>query len=151
MLDSLRRSESGFTLIELVGAIMLVGAVGLGAGQAARLNVAFLPAVQKSTPAQCTAILEIFDDAGNALARTSALLAPNQSRALVFQPDPTAVEIHAVVTVPSCPNDADVCSASDRAVQNECRRQGRKFLGSLEIFDPASGKTQVVLPAVQRG
>jgi prepilin-type N-terminal cleavage/methylation domain-containing protein len=151
MLNFPRRSECGFTLIELVGAIMVIGVLGLGAGQAARLNVVFLPAVQKSVPAQCTATLKIFDDAGNPLAQATALLLPNQSSSLVFQPDPTAVEIHAVVAIPTCPNNADTCSASDRALQNECRRQGRKFIGTLEIFDPASGKTQVVLPAVQMG
>ena len=151
MSSAFQRSESGFTLIELAGAIALVGVLGLATGQSARLNVVFLPAVQKSVPAQCTTDLKIFDAAGNTVAHSAATLVPNQSSSLVFQPDPTAVEIHAAITVPACPNDATICSASELATQTACRKMGRQFLGTMEIVDPSSGQTLVVLPAVQRG
>jgi hypothetical protein len=63
--------------------------------------------------------------------------------------DPTAVEMHAAVGVPTCPDNGTTCSTDEQRMQTQCSRLKGSFFGSLEVVDVASGKTVVALPAVQ--
>jgi hypothetical protein len=116
--------------------------LGLSTGQLARFNLLFVPAVQFGTaPSQCTADLKIFDNAGNALASSTVTLLPNQSQTLTYQTggtavgataapglnvDPTAVELHAVATVPDCPGHTESCPTSVRLMQH-AYANGQRF------------------------
>jgi Tfp pilus assembly protein PilE len=141
-------AEAGFTLIELGPIVAIIAVLSLVAGQTARLNVVFLPAVQKA-PAQCTVNLEMFNQDGTKVASSTATLLPNQSASLTLPSDPTAVEMHAAVGVPACPDNSTTCSTDEQRMQAQCSRLKGSFLGSLEVVDVASGKTVVALPAVQ--
>jgi Tfp pilus assembly protein PilE len=141
-------SESGFTLIELGPIVAIIAVLSLVAGQIARLNVVFLPAVQKA-PAQCTVNLEMFKQDGTKVTSSTETLLPNQSATLTMPTDPTAVEIHAAVGVPECPDNSTTCSTDQQRMQSQCARLKAGFFGSLEIVDVASGKTLAALPAVQ--
>jgi Tfp pilus assembly protein PilE len=141
-------AEAGFTLIELGPIVAIIAVLSLVAGQTARLNVVFLPAVQKA-PAQCTVNLEMFNQEGTKVASSTATLLPNQSASLTLPSDPTAVEMHAAVGVPACPDNSTTCSTDEQRMQAQCSRLKGSFLGSLEVVDVASGKTVVALPAVQ--
>ena len=150
--------QAGFTLIELTVAIAIVAVLGMAFDQTASLNVVFVPAVQSqpgvSVPAvqQCALNLAILDRAGNVLASSTEILSSNQSRSLIYPPvgkDPTAVELHAVVAVPTCPDNSTSCSEAAERAQKACRGLSANIASSLEIIDNASGKTVVALPAVQ--
>lgn len=146
-------SQRGFTLIEFGAAIAITGVLGLSVTQIARFNVLFLPAVQfGAAPSQCTADLKIFDASGNTLASSTVTLLPNQSQTLSFQNapsangDPTAVELHALATVPDCPDNSESCSPSVRAQQQACANNPRDFNGTLELADGTTGLTLITLP-----
>lgn len=147
----------GFTLIDLGVAIAIIAVLGLAANQTASLNVVFLPAVQNQADVElpavqrCTVSLGIFDRDGNTLASSTETLSANQSRSLIYPPsgDPTAVELHALVGVPTCPDNAASCSQAQKQAQQHCRNQSSNFAASLEIIDNVTGKTVVALPAVQ--
>jgi len=141
-------AEAGFTLIELGPIVAIIAVLSLVAGQTARLNVVFLPAVQKA-PAQCTVNLEMFNQDGTKVASSTATLLPNQSASLTLPSDPTAVEMHAAVGVPACPDNSTTCATDEQRMQAQCSRLKGSFLGSMEVVDVASGKTVVALPAVQ--
>ena len=158
-------SQRGFTLIEFGAAIAIVGVLGVSVNQIARFNVLFLPAVQLgAAPSQCTADLKIFDSMGNTLASSTATLLPNRSQSLNFQnipgatttssdasanTDPTAVELHALATVPDCPDNSQSCSPTVRAQQQACANNPRNFSATLELADGTTGLTLITLPAVQ--
>jgi prepilin-type N-terminal cleavage/methylation domain-containing protein len=146
-------SQRGFTLIEFGAAIAITGVLGLSVTQIARFNVLFLPAVQfGAAPSQCTADLKIFDNLGNTLASSTVTLLPNQSQTLSYQNapsangDPTAVELHALATVPDCPDNSESCSPSVRAQQLACANNPRDFNATLELADGTTGLTLVTLP-----
>lgn len=151
----------GFTLIEFGVSIAIIGVLGLATDQAARLSVVFLPAVQTPPPASvnlpavqsCAVNLSLFDANGNTLATKTVTVGPGQSKSLVYPTpgaDPTAVELHASITIPQCADNSTTCPVAHQTAQRACLSRAGSFTGSLEIFDPASGKTVAALPAVQR-
>jgi prepilin-type N-terminal cleavage/methylation domain-containing protein len=150
--------QAGFTLIELTVVIGIIAVLGMASDQTASLNVVFVPAVQSqpgvSVPAvqQCALNLAILDRAGTVLASSTEIVSPNQSRSLIYPPvgkDPTAVELHAVVAVPACPDNSTSCSEAAERAQQACRGLSAHIASSLEIIDNASGKTVVALPGMQ--
>jgi len=170
------RSELGFTLIELAVVIAIIAVLDVAVGQTAKLNVVFVPAVQLPAvqtvagqggkgnlqgPAQCTVNLTIADGAGKVVATSTETLLPNQSKSISFDNaatvnplragDPTAVEYHAWVAIPECPDNTTTCSRQERQVQTECLQRSGEFGSSLESIDDASGKVVAVLPAVSTG
>jgi prepilin-type N-terminal cleavage/methylation domain-containing protein len=159
---------NGFTLIEFGVSIAIIGVLGLAADQAARVSVVFLPAVQARSPLttpnqpgapnlpavqSCAVTLNLFDDNGNILATKTVTVNAGQSKSLNYPPtpgvDPTAVELHASITIPQCPDNSMTCPMAQQAAQRVCLSRAGSFTGSLEILD-ASGKTVAALPAVQR-
>ncbi len=169
-MKQLSKSLKGFTLIEFGVAIAIIGVLGVSAGQMARFNLLFLPAVQFGlAPAQCTVDLKIYDDTGASLAASTVTLTGNQSKNVTYEntpsattgpapgsfastgsatADPTAVEIHAFATVPDCPDHSESCSPTQRLQQQACANNPRDFAATLELVD-ASGNTLALLPAVQ--
>jgi prepilin-type N-terminal cleavage/methylation domain-containing protein len=173
----LSRSEAAFTLIELLVTIAIIAVLIGGVDQTAKLNVVFVPAVQLPAvqtganpaanqgpqgPAQCAVNLNIYDDTGKVLAASTETLLPNQSKSLKFDNvaattsaqaagDPTAVEYHASVAIPACPDNGTTCSKQDRELQEQCLAHANEFASSLEIIDDASGKTMAALPGVPTG
>jgi prepilin-type N-terminal cleavage/methylation domain-containing protein len=171
------KSEVGFTLIELLVVIAIIAVLIGAVGQTVKLNVVFVPAVQlpavqlgaspaadqsEQGPAQCTVNLNIYDNTGKVVATSTETLLPNQSKSLKFDNvapaagaqaagDPTAVEYHASVAIPACPDNSTTCSKRDRELQGQCLEHANEFASSLEIIDDASGKTTAALPGVSTG
>jgi len=152
----------GFTLIEFGVSIAIIGVLGLASDQAARLSVVFLPAVQTPPPLatpnvpavqSCAVTLNLYDDKGTVLATKTVAVSAGQSKSLTYPPtpgvDPTAVELHASITIPQCPDSSMSCPMAQQAAQRVCLSRAGSFTGSLEILD-ANGKTVAALPAVQR-
>jgi hypothetical protein len=109
-----------------------------------------VPAVQAPS---CAVNLHIFDTNGNPLASKTVLIDPNESMSLTYPTpgtDPTAVELHASISIPMCPDNTASCPVAQQRTQRTCLSLADSFSGSLEIVDNASGKTVVALPAVQR-
>jgi len=150
------RLKRGFTLIELSFVIAIIAVLDVAIGQSAKLNVAFLPAVQ--LPAvQCTLDLKIYDNMGNVVASGIQTLLANQSKSITFNNaasgtsptagDPTAVEFHASVEIPACPDNSTTCSKQEREVQSICLEHRNEFSSSLELID-ANGKTVTALSGI---
>ena len=153
-------SKRGFTLIELAVVIAIIAVLDVAVGQSAKLNVAFLPAVQLPAvqlPAvqQCTVDLKIYDNTGKIVAMGTETLLANQSKSITFDnaaptagtgaSDPTAVEFHASVEIPACPDNSTRCSRQERQAQGACLEHRNEFASSLELID-ANGKTVTALP-----
>jgi hypothetical protein len=113
-----------------------------------------MPAVQ-----QCTVDLKIYDNTGKVVATSTETLLPNQSKSLSFDNvapatgataggDPTAVEYHASVGIPACPDDSTTCSKQERRLQAECLAHSNEFASSLELIDDGTRKTIAALPGV---
>ena len=173
------RSELGFTLIELAVVIAIIAVLNVAVGQTAKLNVVFVPAVQLPTvqpvsgqgwkgkpqppqgpqgPAQCTVNLTIADSTGKVVVTSTETLLPNQSQSIKFDNaavvnplNAGAVDYHALVAIPECPDNTTTCSRQERQLQTECLQHSGEFASSLEIIDDASGKTVAVLPGVSTG
>ncbi len=153
--------KQGFTLIELSVIIAIIAVLDVGLGQTAKLNIVFLPAVQLpavQVPAvqQCSVDLKIYDNTGKVVAMSTETLLPNQSKSLSFDNvapgtaagDPTAVEYHASVGIPTCPADSTTCSKQERRLQAECLAHSNEFASSLELIDDGTQKTIAALPGV---
>lgn len=118
------------------------GMVGLVDGQAARLNVlnpgAALPAIGPA----CVASLEFWDGQGLLLKSLTVNVAAGKSAYLdLFSDKDLALsgivrrEIRATISMPPVP-----ATAAATTVPSGC-----KLIGTLEILEESSGKTQVVL------
>jgi len=156
------RLQLGFTLIELSVVTAIIAVLDVAVGQTAKLNVVFVPAVQLPAvqlPAvQCTVDLKISDNNGNVVASSTETLLPNQSKSISFDNlgpaagapagDPTAVEYHASVAIPSCPDNSNNCSRQERQLQGECLAHRTEFASSLELIDDGTHKALVALPGV---
>ena len=158
------KPKLGFTLIELAVVIAIIAVLDVAIGQSVKLNVVFLPAVQLpavQVPAvqQCTVDLKIYDSTGKVVAASTETLLANQSKSITFDNvapgtgptaggDPTAVEYHASVSIPACPDDGTTCSRHERQLQAACLEHSNEFASSLELIDDGTHKTIAALPGV---
>ncbi len=155
------KSKRGFTLIEMGVVIAIIAVLDVAIGQSVKLNVVFLPAVQLPAvqlPAvqRCTVDLKISDNTGKVVATSTETLLPNQSRSLTFDnvapgttpaaEDPTAVEYHASVSIPACPDHSTTCSRQERTLQAACLEHSTELASSLELIDDETHKTIAALP-----
>ena len=157
-------SRLGFTLIELSVVIAIVAVLDVALGQTLKLNVVFLPAVQLpavQVPAvqQCAVELKLYDNTGKVVASSTETLLPNQSKSISFDnvapgngatagSDPTAVEYHASVAIPACPDGSTTCSKGERQLQAEGLEHSNEFASSLELIDDGTHKVTAALPGV---
>ncbi|HTF34467.1 MAG TPA: prepilin-type N-terminal cleavage/methylation domain-containing protein [Myxococcota bacterium] len=158
------KSKLGFTLIELSVVIAIIAVLDAAIGQTVKLNVVFLPAVQLPAvqlPAvqDCAVDLKIYDLSGKVVATSTETLLPNQSKSISFDNvvpgtsaaaagDPTAVEYHASVAIPACPDNSTTCSRQERQLQAKCLEHSNEFASSLELIDDGTRKTVTALPGV---
>jgi hypothetical protein len=125
------------------------GIVGVTGTQTARLNVLNLqPVIPGVTAVACPATLEFFDDTGALLKQQAvASISPGAAVSLVFKPPvPTAVnnpraQIRAVVVTPSV---AATTGAAPAPIPVTFLNPGCNVMASLEIFDDATGATQLL-------
>jgi len=118
------------------------GMIGVVEGQAARLNV-LNPGVALPAPGvACPASLEFWDGQGLLLKSVTVTVAAGKSAYLdLFADKDLALlgvarrEIRAMISLPPVP-----ATAATTAVPTAC-----KLIGTLEILDELTGKTQVVL------
>src|SRR5271166_3648586 len=158
------KSKLGFTLIELAVVIAIIAVLDVAIGQSVKLNVVFLPAVQLPAvqlPAvqRCTVNLKIYDNTGNVVVTSAETILANQSKSITCDNvangtgptaagDPTAVEYHASVEIPACPDNSATCSRQERQLQAACLEHSNEFASSLELIDDGTRKTVTALPGV---
>jgi hypothetical protein len=121
------------------------GAVGIAYGQTARFNV-LNRGIAAPAVGVCSAVLTYYDGKGTMLKQSTVTVLPGQigsldlfSDADLALPAVQRKQIRATVSVPLIPPPAS--STSDKP-SPACR-----LVGTLEIFDALSGKTEVVLGA----
>ena len=122
------------------------GIVGLAQGQTARFNVLnagpSVPSATTAVPPACVAALKYYDAAGTLLKSSTVAVAPGTAGYLdLFSDVDLAIavglrrEIRATVSVLLVP------AATPQAIPEPVC----KLVGTLEIFDALSGRTEVVL------
>jgi hypothetical protein len=123
------------------------GAVGIAYGQTARFNVLNRGIAAPAVGVVCSAVLSYYDGKGAMLKQSTVTVLPGQIGSLDLFSDvdlalPAAQrkQIRATVSVPLIPPPA--ASATDSKPSPACH-----LVGTLEIFDALSGKTEVVLGA----
>lgn len=124
------------------------GAVGIAYGQTARFNVLNRGVAAPAAGVVCSAVLAYYDGKGALLKQSTVTVLPDQISSLDLFSDvdlalPAAQrkQIRATVSVPlAVPPPTSTGAAS--APVPVCR-----LIGTLEIFDTLSGKTEVVLGA----
>lgn len=127
------------------------GIVGLAQGQTARFNVLnpgpAVPSTTTAVPPVCVAALKYYDAAGALLKSSTVAVAPGTAGYLdLFSDVDLAIavglrrEIRATVSVLLVP------AATPQATPEPVC----KLIGTLEIFDALSGKTEVVLGGLHR-
>jgi len=116
--------------------------VGVVDGQAARLNVLNPGAAVPAVGTACIASLEFWDGQGLLLKSLTVNVAAGKSASLdLFGDKDLALagivrrEIRATISMPPVP-----ATAPTNALSTSC-----KLIGTLEILDESTGKTQVVL------
>ena len=119
------------------------GMVGVVDGQVARVNVLNPGVAAPAVGVVCTATLSFFDGGGTLLKTGPVVVLPGQSQSLDVFGDKdlsltgaTRREIRATITIPAV---APVSTATSNPPA-ACT-----LIGTLEVFDETSGKTQVVL------
>jgi hypothetical protein len=119
------------------------GMVGVTDGQVARVNVLNPGVAAPAAGVVCTATLSFFDGVGTLLKAGAVVVLPGQSQSLDVFGDKdlsltgaTRREIRATITIPAV---APVSTATSNPPA-ACT-----LIGTLEVFDETSGKTQVVL------
>jgi hypothetical protein len=119
------------------------GMVGVVDGQVARVNVLNPGVVAPAVGVVCTATLSFFDGAGTLLKTSPVIVLPGQSQSLdVFGDKDLSLtgairrEIRATITIPAVVPVSTATSNPPVACS---------LIGTLEVFDEATGKTQVVL------
>jgi hypothetical protein len=123
------------------------GAVGIAYGQTARFNVLNREVPAPSVGAVCAAVLTYYDGKGVMLKQSTVTVPLGQIGSLdLFSdvdlqlPAVQRKQIRATVSVPLVPPPAS--SAADTKPTTACR-----LVGTLEIFDTLTGRTEVVLGA----
>jgi hypothetical protein len=123
------------------------GVVGIAYGQTARFNVLNRGIAAPAVGVVCSALLTYYDGKGAMLKQSTVTVLPGQigsldlfSDADLALPAVQRKQIRATVSVPLIPPPAS--SATDTKPSPACR-----LIGTLEIFDALSGKTEVVLGA----
>ena len=124
------------------------GAVGIAYGQTARFNVLNRGVAVPAAAVVCSAVLSYYDGKGAMLKQSTVTVPPGQigsldlfSDADLALPAVQRKQIRATVSVPLIvppPTSSGAASAPTPS----CR-----LIGTLEIFDTLSGKTEVVLGA----
>jgi hypothetical protein len=119
------------------------GMVGVVDGQVARVNVLNPGVVAPAVGVVCTATLSFFDGAGTLLKTGPVIVLPGQSQSLDVFGDKdlsltgaTRREIRATITIPAVAPVSTAASNPPAACT---------LIGTLEVFDETTGKTQVVL------
>lgn len=119
------------------------GMIGVTDGQVARVNVLNPGVAAPAVGVVCTATLRFFDGAGALLKAGPVVVLPGQSQSLdVFGDKDLSLtgtarrEIRATITIPAVVPVSTATSTPPPACA---------LIGTLEIFDEASGKTLVVL------
>ena len=123
------------------------GAVGIAYGQTARFNVLNRGIAAPAVGVVCSAVLSYYDGKGAMLKQSNVTVLPGQIGSLdlfsdvdLALPAVQRKQIRATVSVPLIPPPAS--AAADTKPSPACR-----LIGTLEIFDALSGKTEVVLGA----
>jgi hypothetical protein len=123
------------------------GVVGIAYGQTARFNVLNRGIAAPAVGVVCSAVLTYYDGKGAMLKQSTVTVLPRQIGSLdLFSDADLALpavqrrQIRATVSVPLIPPPAS--AAADSKPSPACR-----LVGTLEIFDALSGKTEVVLGA----
>jgi hypothetical protein len=120
------------------------GVVGIAAGQTARFNVLNAGINVSATPIACAAVLNYFDAAGALLKSATVTVAPGTAGYLdLFSIADLSLavdqrrQIRATFTVPFAVPSATATSTTPLAA---C-----KLIGTLEVFDAITGRSQVIL------
>jgi hypothetical protein len=123
------------------------GVVGIAYGQTARFNVLNRGIAAPAVGVVCSAVLTYYDGKGAMLKQSTVTVLPGQigsldlfSDADLALPAVQRKQIRATVSVPLIPPPASSGTADKPSPA--CR-----LIGTLEIFDALSGKTEVVLGA----
>ena len=126
------------------------GVVGIAYGQTARFSVLNRGIAGPAVGVVCSAVLTYYDGKGAMLKQSNATVLPGQigsldlfSDADLALPAVQRKQIRATVSVPLIPPPASAAPASKPSPA--CR-----LVGTLEIFDALSGKTEVVLGATHK-
>ncbi len=123
------------------------GVVGIAYGQTARFNVLNRGVPAPAVGVVCSAVLTYYDGKGAMLKQSNVTVLPGQIGSLdlfsdvdLALPAVQRKQIRATVSVPLIPPPAS--SAAGSTPTPACR-----LIGTLEIFDALTGKTEVVLGA----
>jgi hypothetical protein len=124
------------------------GVVGIAAGQTARFNVLNAGINVSATPIACAAVLSYYDAAGAMLKSATVTVAPGTAGYLdLFSIADLSLavdqrrQIRATFTVPLA---VPVATAST-AAPSTTPLGACKLIGTLEVFDAITGRSQVIL------
>jgi len=124
------------------------GVVGIAAGQTARFNVLNAGINISATPIACAAVLNYYDAAGAMLKSATVTVAPGTAGYLdLFSIADLSLavdqrrQIRATFTVPlAVPVATTTSAAASTTPLTAC-----KLIGTLEVFDAITGRSQVIL------
>ena len=130
------------------------GVVGIAAGQTARFNVLNAGINISATPIACTAVLNYYDAAG-ALLKSATVTVPQGTAGYLdlFSIADLSLavdqrrQIRATFTVPLA---VPVATASSAATSTTTPLAACKLIGTLEVFDAITGRSQVILGGTHR-